>query len=499
MWASPHSYKDDEKYLSPFYGIRCAVNVPNKHRLRAGWLLSIRHHLKRRRFTLPPNTSALFMLTGGFASLITLGTLLLLMPLSTVSDEAASFRLAIFTATSAACVTGLVLVNTGTYWSGFGQFIIASLMFLGGIGIMTAGGLLLIIIGKRLTLADRLTLREPIGAPNLGQVSRLVWQIVLFAFAIQIIGSILFSLNFQANYSVGQATWHAIFHSVSAFNNAGFSIIPNSSSLASMSSNFLFLSATGVLIILGGISFAVIIDLSHRKRPNRWSLDTKLVLLGSLILWMFGAVTFFLLERSNLNTIGSLPIGSQILTSLFQSVSGRTAGFSTIDFGLASEMTRGIYMLLMFIGGTSASTAGGIKIGTFMILVIVIWSSMKGREHPEAFRRELPTAQVARAVTIIVLATGIILILIVSLSFTEASNLDSQQFKLSDVLFELISAFSTNGLSSGVSPSMTPSGQYVLIIAMYLGRVGPLALALGLALGQRKAIYRYTQETIRIG
>lgn len=364
---------------------------------------------------------------------------------------------------------------------------------------MTAGGLLLIIVGKRLTLADRLTLREPMGAPNLSQVSRLAWQIVLFAFAIQIIGSILFSLNFLGNYPFGQATWHAIFHSVSAFNNAGFSIIPNSSSLASMSSNFIFLSVTGVLIILGGISFAVIVDLSHRKRPNRWSLDTKLVLLGSLTLWIFGAVTFFLLERSNLNTIASLPVGSQVLTSLFQSVSGRTAGFSTIDFGLASEMTRGIYMLLMFIGGASASTAGGIKIGTFMVLIIVIWSSMKGREHPEVFRRELPMTQVARAITIIVFATGIILTLIVSLSFTEASNLDSRQFKLSDVLFELISAFSTNGLSSGISPSMTPSGQYVLIIAMYLGRVGPLALALGLALGQRRAIYRYSQETIRIG
>ena len=156
-------------------------------------------------------------------------------------------------------------------------------------------------------------------------------------------------------------------------------------------------------------------------------------------------------------------------------------------------------MLLMFIGGASASTAGGIKIGTFMVLMIVIWSSMMGREHPEVFRRELPMTYVARAITIIALAIGIVLVLTISLSITEAAALESRQFKLSDILFELISAFSTNGLSSGISSNMSPAGQYVLVVAMYVGRVGPMALALGLALGQRRAIYRYAQETIRIG
>jgi trk system potassium uptake protein TrkH len=455
------------------------------------------HH--RRRIPIPPNTAVLLFLTFGFAALIVIGTILLLLPFASVPDGAAPFRVALFTSTSAACVTGLVVVTSATYWTGFGQSVIAAQMFLGGLGIMTTGTMLLLAVGRRLTLADRLTLREPMGATTLGYVSRLGWQIFLFAAIVQAAGFALLFPRFLFLFSPGQAAWQALFHSISAFNNAGFAILPDSASLDAFQHDTIVLSVIGILIVLGGLSFAVVAELSRRRRFNRWNLDTQLVVLGSLLLWVLGGVAFFAFETANTATLKELPLSGQIGNSFFQVVSGRTAGFSSVDFGATRSVTNFLYMALMFIGGASASTAGGIKVGTFMVLLVAAWAALRGRNHAEVFRRELPYTYIARAIAVVLLASVMVLLLILSLAVSESAKIEAGAFNFQSVLFEMVSAFGTNGLSTGITSQLTAPGQYLLALGMYLGRVGPLTLAMGLALRERRAIYRYAQERVRIG
>ena len=455
------------------------------------------HH--PRRFPIPPATSALLTLTGGFALLIALGTNLLLLPFASTSEGMTPFRVALFTATSATCVTGLVVVNSATYWTGFGQVVIAGLMFLGGLGIMTAGALLLMAIGRRLTLADQIALREPMGAMTLGNVSRLGRQVFIFAVAIQAVGFLFLLARFLSRFSVGEASWQALFHSVSAFNNAGFVILPDSASLADFRQDYMVLAVMGVLIVLGAISFAVVADLSRRRRFNRWSLDTRLVVLGTLFLWLVGGAAMLLFELGNGATLGGLSVAEQAGSSAFQAVTARTAGFSSIDFGEARAGTHFLFMGLMFVGGASASTAGGIKVNTAMVLLVAVLASLRGRTQPEVFKRQLPYVQVARAAAVVVLASSVLFMGVVALAVTEDSHLTSGQFQFTDLLFEAVSAIGTTGLSTGITSKLTAPGQYIITLVMYIGRLGPLTIALGLALQERRAIYRYAEESVRIG
>ncbi len=455
------------------------------------------HH--PRRLPISPATSALLTLTGGFALLIALGTSLLLLPFASTSEGMAPFRVALFTATSATCVTGLVVVNSATYWTGFGQVVIAGLMFLGGLGIMTAGALLLLAIGRRLTLADQIALREPMGAMTLGSVSRLGRQVFIFAVAIQAVGFLFLLIRFLSRFSVGEASWQALFHSISAFNNAGFVILPDSASLADFRQDYMVLAVMGVLIVLGAISFAVVADLSRRRRFNRWSLDTRLVVLGTLFLWLVGGAAMLLFELGNGATLGGLSVAEQVGNSAFQAVTARTAGFSSIDFGEARAGTHFLFMGLMFVGGASASTAGGIKVNTAMVLLVAVLASLRGRTQPEVFKRQLPYVQVARAAAVVVLASSVLFMGVVALAVTEDSHLASGQFQFMDLLFEVVSAIGTTGLSTGITSQLTNPGQYIITLVMYIGRLGPLTIALGLALQERRAIYRYAEESVRIG
>jgi trk system potassium uptake protein TrkH len=344
--------------------------------MKGGWYLwrrkqaadHIRPH-SHRRFAVPPATIALLLLTVGFAVLIAIGTILLVAPFASTPDGSAPFLAALFTATSAACVTGLVVVDSGTYWTGFGQAVIAALMFLGGLGIMTAGTLLLLALGGRLTMTYRLVLRESMGASTMGNVSRLGRQVLYFAVVVQAIGFLLLFFRFLALFSPGDAMWQGLFHAISAFNNAGFVILPDSTSLSAFQRDGYVLAVISLLIVLGGISFAVVADLMRRQRVNRWALDTRLVLMGSLFLWLVGGVAFFAFEASNPGTMGDLPVVHQVSNSLFHVVSGRTAGFSTVDFGETRSATNFFYTVLMFIGGASASAAGGVKVNTVMVLL----------------------------------------------------------------------------------------------------------------------------------
>ena len=477
---------------------RLGDRVVRRPRERELQPVHIRTH-RRHRFPLPTATAALLSLTVSFAGLISIGTVLLMLPVASAQGAGAPLITALFTATSATCVTGLVVVSSAHYWSGFGQAVIALLMFLGGLGIMVAGLVILTIMGRRISLNQRLVVREAMGAHSLGSVVRVGRLVVLFAVAAQTAGFLLLFARLAFKYDVGQAAWQSLFHSVSAFNNAGFVIFPDSDSLSAFQSDHLVLWAIGALIVLGALSFPVVNEVARRLRPNRWTLDTRLVVVGTLGLWVVGGLAFAVFETANPATLGGLSVIGKISNGAFQALTSRTAGFSSVDFAQTTDGTDALYMLLMFIGGASGSVAGGIKINTVMVLIVVALASIRGRTRPELFKRELPYAQVARALALLLLALAALMGFVVALAGTESASIDAGRFSFADVVFEAVSAFGTTGLSRGVTPDLSDPGKLVVTLAMYAGRLGPLTIALGLALGERRGLYRYARERVRIG
>jgi trk system potassium uptake protein TrkH len=454
----------------------------------------------RRRSVLPSQFSALLTFSLSFVILILIGTVLLSLPISTVEEGQVSIINALFTATSAVCVTGLVVVSSNDYWSPFGQFIISILMFAGGLGIMSAGLLMLVAVGRRISLTQRLLIRETLGgAVPLGNATRLGFLIVAFAVFVQFITFILLFLRLITDYSLGQALWHSFFHSISAFNNAGFTIFPESTSLQSFQSDPFVQGIIGVSIVLGSLSFPVINELARRQGYRRWTLDTKFVVIGTLGVWILGIIAILLFEGTNQQTIGNLPLGEKITNTVFQAFTSRTAGFSTIDFSETRAGTDFIFMLLMFVGGASGSVAGGIKINTAMVLSIAALAAIRGRPNIEVMRREIPYSQVARALALLILAAIGVIFFVLALSFTELEKLDSGIFSFRDIMFETVSAFGTVGLSKGITPELSELGKFVLSIAMLIGRLGPLTIILGLAFKEKKPVYRYAEERVRIG
>ncbi|MDA1035386.1 MAG: hypothetical protein O3B65_00725 [Chloroflexi bacterium] len=454
---------------------------------------------ERRRVLLPPAASALLSITGGFAALIFFGTIMLWLPVSSVGPGHADIVTALFTATSAVCVTGLVVVNSADFWSPVGQAALVVMMFMGGLGIMTAGLVVLAAIGRRITLNQRLVVRDSMGAASLGSVVKLGRYVILFALAVQGIGFVVLFLRLLFTYPAPQAAWHSLFHTVSAFNNAGFAIFEDSDSLSRFEEDPLTLAIIGALIILGGISFPVVAELAKRARPNRWSLDTRLVIIGTVGLWVVGAISMLLFEIGNPATLGNEPLGHQITNASFQAITARTAGFSTIDFSATRPGNDFLFMLLMFIGGASGSAAGGIKINTAMVLLVASLASIKGSPHPEVLKRELSYAQISRALALFLLAITALFIIVLALAVTEVHQIEQGKFTFLDVLFESVSAFGTTGLSRGITPNLTDPGKIIVTLGMFIGRLGPLTIALGLALHERRAVYRFAEEKVRIG
>lgn len=360
---------------------------------------------------------------------------------------------------------------------------------------MSFATFLLIIIGQRITLPERMMIRDTLGGDRLGGVVSILKRIVLVVVAIYAAGFLLIYWQMSDLFPTGTALWQSAFLSVSSFNNAGFVIIPDSSSLEYMSRQFQILTFMGVLIALGGIGWVVIVDVYRKRRFSRLTLDTKMIVVPSLFLWLTGALVFFLAEYTNQSTIGTFPLHEKVYYGFFESISGRTAGFSTIAFNGVTDLTKLFFTFLMFIGGGAGSVAGGIKVGTFAVIVASVVSSLKGRLQAEAFGRELPQVQVHRALTVVVLGGGIIFIISLVLTLTETNT----EIAFLDLLFESVSAFGTTGLSLGVAPLLTVWGKMMLIILMVLGRLGPLALALALAPGEEPTPYRFAQERVRIG
>jgi len=432
------------------------------------------------------------LLIYGFAIIIALGTLLLALPVSSKSGQFTSFIDALFTSTSAVCVTGLIVVDTGDYWSSFGQAVILVLIQIGGFGFMTSTTLFLLVLVRRIGLRERLLIGESMGLTRLGGLVNLVKKIALFTIVAEVMGALLFFIRFAGEYPAGTAVWRSVFHSVSAFNNAGFDVFGNFVSMADYKGDFLVMLVTAVLIILGGLSYLVFSDLIKIRNLARISLDTKLVLYTSGTLLIVGTVVVLLAESGDSDALGVLAFPEKVLNAFFQSVTARTAGFSTMDMANVTDYTLFFTMILMFIGGAAGSTAGGIKVNTFGMLLATIWSTIRGKEHPGAYGREFAPQQINRTLTVVMLSFGFLAVIVFVLTITE-------EFEFLSILFETVSAFATVGLTTGITSELSTAGQLLITGTMFIGRLGFLALALSLLQRQQPTTCRYPQESIRIG
>ena len=366
------------------------------------------------------------------------------------------------------------------------------LIQIGGLGFMISATLFLIALGRRIGLQERLLIAESMGLDRLGGLERLVKRIAIFVVVAEIIGAALFYIHFYTESSTGTAVWRSVFLSVSAFNNAGFAIFGNFGSLMDYQTDTLVILVTAMLVFLGGISFIVFANVLTARRLSRLSLDTKIVLSTTGVLLGLGTIVILLTEYSNPATIGPLAFPQKILVAFFQSVSPRTAGFTTIDIGSLKEVTLFTTILLMFVGGAAGSTAGGIKVNTLGMLAATIWGSLRGKENAGAFGREFAVQQIYRAMAVVALSLGLVAFVVFVLTMTE-------DFRFLYLLFETISAFGTVGLSTGITPDLTAAGHVIIILTMFVGRLGPLALALILVQRQKPTKYQHPREGLRIG
>ncbi len=436
-------------------------------------------------------------LLAGLAGLIALGTVLLLFPFASASGEWTPPMVALFTATSAATVTGLVVVDTPVHWSIAGQVVIWALILVGGLGWMTMAGFIYILLGQRITLPQRMAFREGLGDTRIGGILRAIRNLMVTALALQLVGGVLLTFRFARSLDVSfpEAAWLGLFQAVSGFNNAGFTTLPDSESLRAFQDDLFTLGVMAFLIMAGGLSFAVIAELFRVRRFSRFSLDTKIILVASVALWALGAVVVLALEYSSPQTLGPMPVGEKIIHASFESITARAAGFSTIDTGVLNSATIFFLMGLMFIGTASASAGGGIRLNTLGVLVATVISSIRGSDHVTAFGREVSPFQVHRAIAVVTL--GIVLVFVVAFILTGS---DSEGAPFIDLLFEAFSAVGTVGLSTGVTPDLNMVGQLLIIVTMVIGRIGPLALGLALVHHEgRTPLYRYPRERVRIG
>ncbi|MCK9862386.1 MULTISPECIES: TrkH family potassium uptake protein [Paenibacillus] len=432
------------------------------------------------------------ILVFGFAMIIVIGAVLLSMPFASSDGSRLPFIDALFTATSATCVTGLVVVDTGTYFSTFGKIIILSLIQIGGLGFMTMATLIALVLRKRISLKERLILQEAMNQTSMEGIVRLIRRVIFYSLTIELVGAVLFAVRFAFDMPFGRAVWFGLFHSISFFNNAGFDIFGHFRSLTMYVGDPLVNIVSMLLIIFGGLGFVVMADLLEFRKNKRLSLHSKVVLSTTGILIAAGAVVIFVFEFSNSNTLGSLNWGEKILASFFQSVTPRTAGANTLDYTQLRQATVFFTVILMFIGASPGSTGGGIKTTTFTTMVGAVIAMIRGREDIVLFHYRLGKDRIFKALTITMLSLTLVLLVTMLLSTTE----DQQFLK---ILFETTSAFGTVGLTTGITPELTFFGKIVIAVTMFAGRLGPLTLAYALGPKTEKELYRYPEGKITIG
>lgn len=433
------------------------------------------------------------ILTLGFILVILIGALILTLPICTTSGESTNFLDAIFTATSAVCVTGLIVVDTGTYWNMFGQTVIMILIEIGGLGFMSFTTLIAIIFGKKITLRERLILQDAMNTFNIQGLVKMVKYVLLFTVSVQFFGALLFSTQFVPEYGLKTGVFYSIFHSVSAFCNAGFDILGEFTSLTSYNSNAVVILVASALIIIGGLGFTVWNELYTTKSIKRISLHAKMVILVTAVLIIGGTILMFVFEHNNPNTMAEMSVVDKIMNSFFASVTPRTAGFNSIPTDGMTTAGKFLTIILMFIGGSPGSTAGGIKTTTIGIVFITVLCVIRGREDSEVFKKRFNKDLVYRAFTLIFIGFILVVSVTMLLSYTEKGA------SFISLLYETVSAFGTAGLTIGLTTKLSTIGKILIIFMMYLGRVGPLTVALSLTKKKVNPGIKYPEGKILIG
>jgi len=432
-------------------------------------------------------TPAQYLVSGYFV-IIMLGSLLLMLPVATTDGQGLGAIDAVFTATSATCVTGLIVVNTKEAFTIFGSTVIMFLIQIGGLGIMSLSTLFAFIVGKKISLKERLIIQEDLNQYQISGMVRLVQYLLGFTFAIEGTAAAILFLRFSQDYPFWRSIYLAVFHAVSAFNNAGFDLFGNSLEgfTGDITVNFVIMA----LIILGGIGFGVMMEAYNRVKFKKTILQTKIVIVMTLALLIFGFITFFILENNN--TLAGLPLLDKTLGAMFLSVTPRTAGFNTVPTGALKQSSLFLIIVLMFIGASPGSTGGGIKTTTFGVILVTMKNMITGKEDMEIYNRRFEKQIIYKAFTITMLAAGLVILVTTLLLIIE-------DFQFIDALFETVSAFGTVGLSTGITGQLSEISRVLITITMFAGRVGPLTLAVAIGEKQRKGIYHYPTEKVMVG
>ena len=445
------------------------------------------------------------IIIAGFLALIIFGAVLLSLPISTVDGQGISFLDASFTSTSAVCVTGLVVVDTGTTFTMFGQIVILFLIQIGGLGFMTITTFVFILVGKRITLSERMIIKEALNEFDLSGLVKMILKVLIVTFSMELLGALIFATRFVPEFGI-RGVYYSIFHSVSAFCNAGFDVLGavsgEFSSMAAFISDPVINITLIFLIIMGGLGFVVVTEifsLTRIKEKRRLSRYSRLVLVTTAVLIGVGLIAVFSLELSNAQTLGSADTASKIFGGVFQAITPRTAGFSTIDQGAMMPATKMITIILMFIGASPAGTGGGIKTTTIAIALLYAFSGIKGRKDVTVMKRRIAQETIKRAITITVL--GIVFIFGASFMLLAIEGQRGGLFSFENIFFEAFSAFGTVGLSAGITPMLSRSSRVIIMVIMFIGRVGLMTLTLALANRTQKknAKIRYPEERFMVG
>lgn len=424
---------------------------------------------------------------------IVLGTILLALPVASFNGQPAGLVTALFTATSAVCVTGLVVVDTATYWSGFGEVVILLLIQAGGLGIMTLATLVVILLSRRIGLRVRTVVQTETKAVTAADIRQVVCRVVLFSLSVETVVATVLTMRFTLGYGQAfpQALYSGVFHSVSAFNNAGFGLYPDS--LVRYVEDPWVSLTIAAAVILGGLGFPVWFELAKTWRwPCQWSVLTRITVYTTVVLLVGGTVFMLAAENSNPETLGGVDRDYRLVAAFFAAVMPRTAGFNNLDIAAMRSETLFVTDILMFIGGGSAGTAGGVKVTTFGLLAYVIWAETRGEPDVQVGPRRVPTTNQRQALSVALLSVGIVVVATLTMVALTSHSFDV-------VLFETVSAFATVGLSTGVTASLPVPAKLVLVALMFIGRIGPLTVASAMALRERPRLYQLPEERTIVG
>lgn len=433
------------------------------------------------------------ILALGFVILILIGAILLCLPIASRTGTYTNFIDCIFIATSSTCVTGLVTLDTGTHWNYFGQVVILFLIQIGGLGFMSVATLIALLMGRKITLKERLVIQQSLNSFTIQGLVKMSKYLLIFTFCVQSVGAALMATQFVPEFGWKKGIYYSVFHSISAFCNAGIDIIGDFRSLTPYSQNTVIILTVSALIVIGGLGFFVWQEIYYFRDRKKLSLHSKIVILSTIFLIISGSILMFVSEMNNPKTIGNMSMKGKILSSIFAAIVPRTAGFNSIPTADMSGEGIFVTMILMFIGGSPGSTAGGIKTTTAALLIITVISAIKGREDAEIYGRRIGKELVYRALVVTTLGIAIVVISTIILCMTE------RPAPLEFVLYEVISAFGTVGLSLGLTPNLSISGKILLSVIMYAGRIGPLTLALSLTRRTVPGTIKYPEDKILIG